>query len=57
MEPHAFVQNIKGEKGMKKILVLFLGLAVLSACAFHGKQEKDETYYKRTQGIEWPSDN
>lgn len=41
---------------MKKTLVLFLllGLVALSACSFHGKQPKDDTYYKKTQSVEWP---
>ena len=41
---------------MKKLLALslLLGLMVVSACAYHGKQEKDETYYKRTQSVGWP---
>ena len=44
---------------MKKISILFLllGAMTLSACAFHGKQQKDDAYYKRTQSVEWPSDN
>ena len=42
---------------MKNVLILFLlfGLMVLSACAYHSKQAKDDTYYKRTQSVEWPS--
>ncbi len=49
-----FVQSIKEGDHMKRILFLLLGLLVLSACAFHGKQTQDDTYYKRTQGVEWP---
>ena len=56
MVKHAFVQNIKGED-MKKAMLLTLMVTILglSACAFHGKQEKDDAYYKRTQSVEWPS--
>lgn len=41
---------------MKKFLVLSLlfVLVVLSACEFHTKQPKDDTYYKRTQSVGWP---
>ena len=44
---------------MKKILFLisFLGITVmLTACEFHSKQAKDDTYYKRTQSVEWPAE-
>ena len=42
---------------MKKILFLTLiaSMVALSACEFHSKQPKDDTYYKRTQSVEWPS--
>lgn len=56
MEKRVSVRNIKGEIKMKKSLLLLftLGLVFLSACSYHGKQEKDDTYYKRTQSVEWP---
>ena len=42
---------------MKKLLILIclMTLSVLTACEFHSKQQKDDTYYKRTQGVEWPT--
>ncbi len=42
---------------MKKVwfLALIASMIVLSACEFHTKQPTDETYYKRTQSVEWPS--
>ena len=39
---------------MKKLFIIALLASVLVSCAYHGKQPKDETYYKRTQGISWP---
>lgn len=39
---------------MKKILVLALLVGVLASCSYHAKQPKDDTYYKKTQGIAWP---
>ena len=39
---------------MRKLLILALVMGVLSACSFHSKQPKDDTYYKKTQGIAWP---
>ena len=44
---------------MKKLLFLIciISTFVITACAFHGKQDKDDTYYKRTQSVEWPGDN
>ena len=39
---------------MKKLLILALIIGFISACSFHGKQPKDDTYYKKTQGIAWP---
>ena len=42
---------------MKKVFLLISAISILTtACAFHGKQAKDDTYYKRTQSIEWPAD-
>ena len=43
---------------MKKALLIICAISALAvaACAYHGKQPKDDTYYKRTQGVEWPSD-
>ena len=43
---------------MKKILIAIcvLSLCGLMACSFHGKQEKDDAYYKRTQTIGWPAE-
>ena len=38
---------------MRKLLILALVMGVLSACSFHSKQPKDDTYYKKTQGIAW----
>ena len=41
---------------MKKIVLLamIISTMILSACAFHSKQPKDDTYYTRTQSVEWP---
>ena len=41
---------------MKKLLVFvcLMALCGLTACEFHSKQAKDDTYYKRTQSIDWP---
>ena len=39
---------------MKKVLLVCVGLLFLAACAFHGKQPVDETYYKKTQSVAWP---
>ena len=41
---------------MRKILILALLVGFISACSFHSKQAKDDTYYKKTQGIAWPED-
>ena len=41
---------------MRKILILALIVGFVSACSFHGKQPKDDTYYKKTQGIAWPEE-
>ena len=41
---------------MKKVLILVLLLGVISACSFHGKQPKDDAYYKKTQSVAWPED-
>ena len=42
---------------MKKLLFVacIMGMLALMACSFHSKQPKDDTYYKRTQSVEWPS--
>jgi len=42
---------------MKKALLIFcvLALCLTSACSFHSKQPKDDTYYKKTQSVGWPS--
>lgn len=43
---------------MKKLLLITLFSLFLSACAtFHTKQPIDDTYYKKTQGITWPTNN
>ena len=39
---------------MRKILILALAFGFISACSFHGKQPKDDTYYKKTQSVAWP---
>ena len=39
---------------MKKIFLMILLAVVLGACAFHAKQPKDDTYYKKTQSVGWP---
>lgn len=41
---------------MKKLLLVIcaLGVLALMACSFHGKQERDDTYYKKTQTVGWP---
>ena len=39
---------------MRKLLILALIIGFVSACSFNAKQPKDDTYYKRTQGISWP---
>ena len=39
---------------MKKVLILALIIGCLSACAYNSKQPKDDTYYKKTQGMAWP---
>ena len=39
---------------MKKFLILALIAGFVSACAFHAKQPKDDTYYKKTQTVGWP---
>lgn len=43
---------------MKKLLfiICILGTLALLACSFHGKQPKDDTYYKRTQSVGWPTE-
>lgn len=41
---------------MKKRVIIVLTLCALCACEYHTKQTKDEIYYKRTQGIEWPEE-
>ena len=40
---------------MKKIffVVCILSVCALMACSFHGKQPKDDAYYKKTQSIDW----
>ena len=38
---------------MKKLVIIALLAGVLVGCAYHAKQPKDETYYKRTQSISW----
>ena len=42
---------------MKKFLFLALIVGFISACSFNAKQPKDDTYYKKTQGISWPENN
>ena len=41
---------------MKKILIVALLVSLVSACTYNAKQPKDDTYYKKTQGIAWPED-
>ena len=42
---------------MKKVLAFSMLAAVaLSACAYNSKQPTDDTYYKKTQGIAWPTE-
>ena len=36
---------------MRKLLILALIISFISACSFHGKQPKDDTYYKKTQSV------
>ena len=33
---------------------LLISVLSLSACQYHTKQPIDDTYYKKTQGIDWP---
>ena len=42
---------------MRKFMLCACVIATLAlvACAYHGKQPKDDTYYKRTQSVEWPT--
>ena len=37
----------------KNLLFSMVAVVALSACAFNSKQPKDDTYYKKTQGISW----
>lgn len=42
---------------MKKVLGIGVACLCLVACGnYHGKQPVDETYYKRTQGVAWPTE-
>ena len=42
---------------MKKVLGIGVACLCLVACGnYHGKQPVDETYYKRTQSVAWPTE-
>ena len=38
---------------MKKLLIVVFLVSVMAGCAYHAKQPKDDTYYKKTQSIAW----
>lgn len=42
---------------MKKLLYITTACLFISACGnYNTKQPIDETYYKKTQGIAWPTE-